>query len=99
MVQSTCINSLHADCRRAELRDIGWHSLRHTFGSHLAMRGIPMIALQQLLDHSSLSTTMIYAHLSPSTVTDAIKLLELPSKELPTRLSPIKSETTLLQEK
>jgi len=27
--------------KRAGLREIGWHVLRHTFASHLAMRGVP----------------------------------------------------------
>lgn len=99
LVQITCLNSLHAACKRAGLRNIGWHSLRHTFASHLAMRGITMIALQQLLDHSSISTTMIYAHLSQSVLTNAIKLLELPSKELPTLLFPISSSETACSEK
>jgi integrase len=98
LVQITCLNSLHAACKRAGLRDIGWHSLRHTFASHLAMRGITMIALQQLLGHSSISTTMIYAHLSQSVLTNAIKLLELPSKELPTLLFPISPEKTAFSE-
>ena len=89
LYQNTCIDRLHAVCRKAGLRNIGWHALRHTFASHLAMRGITMIALQQLLGHSSISTTMIYAHLSPSSLNDSIKLLELPKNLLPTHNIPI----------
>ncbi|MFA4942668.1 MAG: site-specific integrase [Patescibacteria group bacterium] len=79
--QETYIDRLHVACRKAGLRSVGWHSLRHTFASHLAMKGITMIALQQLLGHSSITTTMIYAHLSPSSLNDSIKLLELPEKK------------------
>jgi len=31
-----------AALKRAGLREIGWHVLRHTFASHLAMRGMPV---------------------------------------------------------
>jgi len=57
-------------------RRIGWHALRHTFASQLAMRGAPLSAIQQLLGHSNIQTTMRYAHLSPSTLNETIMLLE-----------------------
>ncbi|MCP4581087.1 MAG: tyrosine-type recombinase/integrase [candidate division Zixibacteria bacterium] len=40
--------------------------LRHTFASYLAMAGTPIPVIQEFLGHSSISTTMIYAHLSPN---------------------------------
>ena len=42
------------------------HILRHTFCSHLAMRGAAPKAIQNLAGHQHLSTTMRYMHLSPS---------------------------------
>ncbi|MEQ1899916.1 MAG: site-specific integrase [Devosia sp.] len=62
-------------CTKAGLRSIGWHRLRHSFASHLAMSGAPLGALQALLGHSSVTTTMRYAHLAPSTLRAAIDLL------------------------
>ena len=64
------------ELKKANGRKIGWHALRHTFASQLAMRGAPLSAIQQLLGHSDIQTTMKYAHLSPSTLDDTIKLLE-----------------------
>jgi integrase len=62
-------------CYRAGLRKVGWHTLRHTFASHLVMRGVPMTAVQTLLGHSSITTTMRYAHVAPSTLRSAIDML------------------------
>jgi len=61
--------------RKAGLRQIGWHVLRHTFASHLAMRGVALKAIQELLGHSTMEMTMRYAHLSPDVRRDAVRLL------------------------
>ena len=60
--------------RRAHV-DAGVHILRHTFCSHLAMRGAPARAIQELAGHQDLSTTQRYMHLSPAAKDSAIRLL------------------------
>lgn len=62
--------------RRAHLPRAGVHMLRHTFCSHLAMRGAPARAIQELAGHMDLGTTQRYMHLSPSAIDSAIRLLE-----------------------
>ena len=62
--------------RKVGLRKIGWHTLRHTFCSHLAMRGVPARTIQELAGHASITTTMRYMHLTQSAVDDAIRILE-----------------------
>jgi site-specific recombinase XerD len=62
--------------RRAQLSDNGVHRLRHTFCSHLAMRGAPTRAIQELAGHKDLSTTQRYMHLSPAAIEGAIRLLD-----------------------
>jgi integrase len=60
----------------ADLRDRGPHTLRHTFCSHLAMRGAPAKAIQELAGHTYLTTTQRYMHLSPAALERSIQLLE-----------------------
>ena len=55
---------------------VAWHTFRHTFASHLVMNGTPLATVSELLGHSSISTTMIYSHLSADHVKDAIRKLE-----------------------
>ena len=63
--------------RRAQLQENGVHRLRHTFCSHLARRGAPARAIQELAGHQDLSTTQHYMHLSPAAIEGAIRLLDL----------------------
>lgn len=56
----------------------GAHRLRHTFCSHLAMRGAPARAIQELAGHQDLITTQRYMHLSQAAIESAIRLLEQP---------------------
>jgi site-specific recombinase XerD len=61
--------------RRANVKP-GVHILRHTFCSHLAMRGAPARAIQELAGHQDLATTQRYMHLSPPALYAVIRLLD-----------------------
>jgi integrase len=73
--QSAIEAALRFRCKRAGLRIIGSHVFRHTFCSHLAMKGAAPKAIQELVGHSTLSMTLRYMHLAPSALREAIDLL------------------------
>ncbi len=51
--------------QRAEVREITFHELRHTFGTQLAAAGAPLRALQEWMGHADAKTTEIYRHYAP----------------------------------
>ncbi len=51
--------------RKAQVKPIRVHDLRHTYASHFIMSGGTLAELQALLGHSSPQMTQRYAHLSP----------------------------------
>lgn len=59
----------------AGIRDFHWHDLRHTFASRMVMAGKSLVAVQQLLGHASIKMTMVYAHLAPEHLEDAVEAL------------------------
>ncbi|HGJ5892397.1 MAG TPA: site-specific integrase [Arsenophonus apicola] len=48
------------------------HVLRHTFASHFMMNGGNILVLRDILGHSDIKMTMIYAHFAPSHLEDAV---------------------------
>jgi integrase len=70
------IKAIRAAQRIAHTQVAGVHVLRHTFCSHLAMKGAPARAIQELAGHADLTMTQRYMHLSPSATEEAIRLLD-----------------------
>ena len=71
-------------CKHAKIKPaISFHVLRHTHGSTLAMRGVPMGVIAEQLGHADTRMTeKHYAHLAPAT--------------LPTRSARISRRSALL---
>lgn len=63
-------------CRAAEVDYFTWHDLRHTFGSRLAIAGVPLRRIQELMGHKTIQITCRYAHLAPEGQLDAVRQLD-----------------------
>ncbi len=53
-------------CKRAKLKDVTLHTLRHTFATRMLKASLSLNEVQHLLGHKNISSTMVYAHLVPN---------------------------------
>jgi integrase len=64
-----------ATLKKSVILGANFHTLRHTFASHLAMSGVDLNTIRELLGHKSLEMTMRYAHLSRDHKSRAVDVL------------------------
>ena len=57
--------------------DLKFHSLRHSFGTWMANAGVSMFVLKELMGHSDIKTTQIYAHLTTSAIQEAVSKISV----------------------
>ena len=73
------IRTVYEDARKKAgvKRGVGIHTLRHSFATHLLEAGYDIRKIQVLMGHKSLSTTMIYLHVSRKTLSNIKSPLDL----------------------
>lgn len=75
--QRSFMNDYHTFMKKYEITDIRFHDLRHTFASLLLEAGESPKIIQELLGHSTITTTMdIYAHITQAGKAKAIGKLD-----------------------
>ena len=62
--------------KAAGLKDVTFHTLRHTTASHLVMSGAPLVTVQEIMRHKTITMTLRYAHLAPEHKQAAVDALE-----------------------
>jgi len=67
--------SFEGACRRAGIKGLRFHDLRHTFASRLVERGVDLIRVKDLLGHSSVKVTERYTHANRDERKKAVELL------------------------
>jgi integrase len=77
--------------KRAGLTGITWHTLRHTFASRLTRSGVDLVTVKELLGHSTINTTMRYAHSNHETKARAVS--KLPTWDKTVTVVPRKAKT------
>lgn len=62
-------------CRRAGIKNLRFHDLRHTFATRLVERGVDLITIKELLGHSSVTITERYTHSFKEQKRNAVRAL------------------------
>lgn len=85
----------HQARRRAGItKRVGFHSLRHSFATELLEDGVSLRAIQALLGHARLASTLLYTHLARTYITDATSPLDrLYERQRPRRRKPGRGES------
>lgn len=61
---------------KAGIENLRFHDLRHTVGTRMAEKGVPIPVIKEVLAHSDIRTTMRYVHAVPNQLKEAMTVLE-----------------------
>jgi len=71
-----CHRSFATACRIAGIEDFRIHDMRHTFAAWLVQAGVSLREVSEVLRHTDVRVTMLYAHLRPDASKRAVAVLD-----------------------
>jgi integrase len=74
--RSNLARAWRAACKAAEVTDCRWHDLRHTAGGRVATATGNLLAVRDLLGHSTITMAQRYGHLAASSVRAAVDAID-----------------------
>lgn len=75
LTQGALYKALKITLSECNIPDGSIHTFRHSFASHLAIAGVPIQKIKELMRHSDIKTTMIYAHLTDQSIEEASEMI------------------------
>jgi len=64
--------------KQSGIIDINIHTLRHSYASHMVMKGLDMFTLSKLMGHADMKMTQRYSHLAPNFKKIAANMINFP---------------------
>ena len=66
---------------KADIRDMRFHDLRHTYASHFLMNGGDIYTLKEILGHKDITTTSRYLTITTAHKSKAMEIFAVPENE------------------
>lgn len=73
-------------CQKAQISDLRFHDLRHTFGTRAADAGVPLNAIRDVMGHKTTTMTERYAHATDEGKRRAVEAIQSGSRVIATNL-------------
>lgn len=81
------LRAFYSATKKANLENLRWHDLRHTFATRLVQAGVDLYSVQKLGRWKTIQMVMRYAHHYPESLRGGVEILDKVRKEFSTNLA------------